>query len=409
MTDEPFALSERRKTRPVHVGDVQVGGDAPVVVQTMTNTDTADAKSTVEQIARLADEGAEIVRIAVPDKRAAAAVPEIVAKTPVPLIADIHFDHRLALEAIKGGIHGLRLNPGNIRDADKVREVVKAAQPRGISIRIGVNEGSLSPIPALADGELPPSKVSRMVDAALWEIGVLNDMGFEDIKLSMKAFDVPTMVSAYRAITPKIPYPLHLGVTEAGTPGSGSVRSAVGIGVLLAEGIGDTIRVSLAADPVEELPVCWDILKSLNLRQRGATIVACPTCGRIEVDLIPLANKVEETFKLIGKPITVAVMGCVVNGPGESRDADIGLAAGKGRGAIFRKGEVVRVVQEEQFMTALLEEGAKVIQERFGETIDISKLDLELPTSNGGPSDELISLTPVGASPKLPGRAARRG
>ena len=373
MTDEPFALSPRRKSRPVHVGDVQVGGDAPVVVQTMTNTDTADAKATIEQIARLADEGSEIVRIAVPDKRAAAAVPEIVAKTPVPLIADIHFDHRLALEAIKGGIHGLRLNPGNIRDADKVREVVRAAQPRGISIRIGVNEGSLPPIPALKDGELPPSKVSRMVDAALWEIGVLREMGFEDIKLSMKAFDVPTMVSAYRAIAPKIPYPLHLGVTEAGTPGSGSVRSAVGIGVLLAEGIGDTIRVSLAADPVEELPVCWDILKSLNLRQRGATIVACPTCGRIEVDLIPLANAVEETFKRIGKPITVAVMGCVVNGPGESRDADIGLAAGKGRGAIFRKGEVVRVVQEEQFMTALLEEGAKVIQEKFGETIDISE------------------------------------
>ena len=407
MTDEPFALSERRKSRPVHVGDVQVGGDADVVVQTMTNTDTADARATIEQIARLADEGSEIVRIAVPDKAAAAAVPEIVAKTAVPLIADIHFDHRLALEAIKGGIHGLRLNPGNIRDADKVREVVRAAQPRGISIRIGVNEGSLPPIPALKDGELPPCKVSRMVDAALWEIGVLTEMGFEDIKLSMKAFDVPTMVSAYRAIAAKIPYPLHLGVTEAGTPGSGSVRSAVGIGVLLAEGIGDTIRVSLAADPAEELPVCWDILKSLNLRQRGATIVACPTCGRIEVDLIPLANAVEETFKKIGKPITVAVMGCVVNGPGESRDADIGLAAGKGRGAIFRKGEVVRVVQEEQFMTALLEEGAKVIEERFGERIDISEFLDASP--NGDSLDEMISLTPVAASPQLPGRAARRG
>ena len=406
MTDEPFALAARRKTRPVHVGDVQVGGDAPVVVQTMTNTDTADARATVEQIARLADEGAEIVRIAVPDKHAAAAVPDIVAATPVPLIADIHFDHRLALEAIKGGIHGLRLNPGNIREADKVREVVRAAKARDISIRIGVNEGSLPPIPALADGELPPSKVERMVNAALWEIGVLEEMGFNDIKLSMKAFDVPTMVSAYRAIAPKIPYPLHLGVTEAGTPGSGSVRSAVGIGVLLAEGIGDTIRVSLAADPIEELPVCWDILKSLNLRQRGATIVACPTCGRIEVDLIPLANKIEETFKQIGKPITVAVMGCVVNGPGESRDADIGLAAGKGRGAIFRKGEVVRVVAEDQFMTALLEEGAKVIEERFGETIDITSFVTQ--PSNGDSLDELISLTPIEASPRLPGRAARR-
>jgi (E)-4-hydroxy-3-methylbut-2-enyl-diphosphate synthase len=406
MTDEPFALAARRKTRPVHVGDVQVGGDAPVVVQTMTNTDTADARATVEQIARLADEGAEIVRVAVPDRAAAAAVPDIVAATPVPLIADIHFDHRLALEAIKGGIHGLRLNPGNIREAGKVREVVKAAQARGISIRIGVNEGSLPPIPALADGELPPTKVERMVSAALWEIGVLEEMGFQDIKLSMKAFDVPTMVSAYRQIATRIPYPLHLGVTEAGTPGSGSVRSAVGIGVLLAEGIGDTIRVSLAADPVEELPVCWDILKSLNLRQRGATIVACPTCGRIEVDLIPLANKIEETFKAIGKPITVAVMGCVVNGPGESRDADIGLAAGKGRGAIFRKGEVVRVVAEDQFMTALLEEGAKVIEERFGETIDIAALGAPATTSDS--LDDLIALTPVQASPRLPGRAARR-
>jgi len=408
VTDEPKPLSERRKSRPVHVGDVQVGGDAPVVVQTMTNTDTADAGATIEQIARLADEGAEIVRIAVPDRHAAAAVPEIVEKTPVPLIADIHFDHKLALESIKGGIHGLRLNPGNIRVPEKVREVVRAAQERGISIRIGVNEGSLPPIPALKDGELPPGKVERMVSAALWEIGILEEMGFEDIKLSMKAFDVPMMVSAYRAIAPQIPYPLHLGVTEAGTPGAGTVRSAIGIGTLLAEGIGDTIRVSLAADPAEELPVCWDILKSLNLRQRGATIVACPTCGRIEVDLIPLANRIEETFKLIGKPITVAVMGCVVNGPGESQDADIGLAAGKGRGAIFRKGEVVRTVAESQFMTALLEEGAKVIEERYGETIDIAALTGEPPT-NDDAADDFISLTPVEASPRLPGRAARRG
>ena len=248
-----------------------------------------------------------------------------------------------------------------------------------------------------------------MVDAALWEIGVLEEMGFEDIKLSMKAFDVPTMVSAYRAIAPRIPYPLHLGVTEAGTPGAGTVRSSIGIGILLAEGIGDTIRVSLAADPEEELPVCWDILKSLNLRFRGATIVACPTCGRIEVDLIPLANKVEETFQAIGKPITVAVMGCVVNGPGESRDADIGLAAGKGRGAIFRKGEVVRVVAEDQFLTALLEEGAKVIEEKFGETIDVAALSDATPAANGDGLDDLISLTPVEASGTLPGRAARRG
>lgn len=404
MTDEPVPLSPRRKSRPLHVGDVQIGGDAPVVVQTMTNTDTADANATIEQIARLADAGAEIVRIAVPDRHAAAAVAEIVKRTPVPLIADIHFDHRLALASIEGGIHGLRLNPGNIRDADKVKTVVRAAKERGISIRVGVNEGSLPPIPALKDGELPPLKTQRMVDAALWEIGILEDLGLEDIKISLKAFDVPTMVTAYREFATKVPYPLHLGVTEAGTPGAGTVRSAVGIGILLSEGIGDTIRVSLAADPVEELPVCWDILKSLNIRMRGATIVACPTCGRIEVDLIPLAKKVEEHFMTIGKPITVAVMGCVVNGPGESRDADIGLAAGKGRGAIFRKGEVVRTVKEEEFFTALLEEGRQVIKEKFGEDIELPE-GFEPPT-NG---DELISLTPADASPTLPGRAARRG
>jgi len=398
-TEENAPLSARRKSRPVHVGDVQVGGDAPVVVQTMTNTDTADARATLEQTARLAEEGAEIVRIAVPDKAAAAALPEIVSGTPVPLIADIHFDYKLALASIKAGIHGLRLNPGNIRDADKVREVVRAAKERGIPIRIGVNEGSLPPIPPLADGELPPPKPRRMVDAALWEIGILEEMGFEDIKISLKAFDVPTMVTAYREIARRVPYPLHLGVTEAGTPGAGSVRSAVGIGLLLAEGIGDTIRVSLAADPAEELPVAWNILSSLNIRQRGATIVACPTCGRIEVDLIPLANQVEAHFQKLGKPITVAVMGCVVNGPGESRDADIGLAAGKGKGAIFRKGEVVRIVPEEQFLSALIEEGRQVIAEKFGEAA--------APAPKADDLDAIIPMTAVDSAGR-PGRAARR-
>ncbi len=397
MTDDLAPLSPRRASRPLRIGDVQVGGDAPIVVQTMTNTDTADAAATIEQVARLADAGAEIVRLAVPDRRAAEALPDIVGRTPVPLIADIHFDHRLALAAIQSGIHGLRLNPGNIRDASKVRQVVQAAKERGIPIRVGVNEGSLPPLPALAEGELPPSKPQRMVDAALWEIGILEEMGLEDIKISLKAFDVPTMVAAYREMAKRVPYPLHLGVTEAGTPGSGSVRSAVGIGLLLAEGIGDTIRVSLAADPAEELPVCWDILKSLNLRQRGPTIVACPTCGRIEVDLIPLANQVEAHFKSLGKPITVAVMGCVVNGPGEARDADIGLAAGKGKGAIFRKGEVVRIVPEDQFLSALLDEGQRVIAERFGEEAPPPRDDL----------DTTINLVPA-QSPRRPGRASRR-
>ncbi len=390
-------LSPRRRSRPVHVGDVQVGGDAPVVVQTMTNTDTADAEATLKQIAQLAGLGAEIVRVAVPDKAAAAALPEIVRRTPVPLIADIHFDHRLALASIRAGIHGLRLNPGNIRNPDKVRQVVRAAKERGIPIRVGVNEGSLPPLSSLAEGELPPPKPQRMVDAALWEIGILQEMGFEDIKISLKAFDVPTMVSAYREIAKRVPYPLHLGVTEAGTPGAGSVRSAVGIGILLAEGIGDTIRVSLAADPAEELPVAWSILSSLNIRQRGATIIACPTCGRIEIDLIPLVNQVEAHFQKLGRPITVAVMGCVVNGPGEARDADIGLAAGKGKGAIFRKGEVVRVVPEKQFLSALVEEGQRVIAERFG--------DVPPP-----PSDDLDAVIPttVVESATCPGRVARR-
>jgi (E)-4-hydroxy-3-methylbut-2-enyl-diphosphate synthase len=356
----------RRQSKPIFVGDVQVGGGAPIVVQSMCSTDTADVAATVRQIHELAELGCEIVRVAVPDKEAAEALPEIVAQTPVPLIADIHFDYRWALAAIRAGFHGLRLNPGNIRDPDKVKTVVKEAKERGIPIRIGVNAGSLPPLRALEEGEMPPTIVERMVEAALWEIKILEDMDYDNIKVSMKAFDVPTMVEAYRALAKMVPYPLHLGVTEAGTPRAGSVRSAIGIGILLAEGIGDTIRVSLAADPKEEVPVCWDILNSLNLRKHGPTLVACPTCGRIEIDLIPLAQKVEEHFVKLGKPITVAVMGCVVNGPGEAKMADLGIAGGKGRGVIFRKGQVVRTVDEPQFLDALIEEGNRVIAEMEG-------------------------------------------
>ena len=356
-------MSPRRKSRPVFVGDVQVGGDAPVAVQSMCSTDTADVKATVEQLHQLKDAGCDIVRIAVPDKEAAEALPEIVRQKPLPIIADIHFDYRWALAAIRSGFDGLRLNPGNIRDPEKVKVVAKEAKERNMPIRIGVNAGSLPPIRALEEGELPPSLPDRMVEAAQWEIRHLNDVDFDDIKISMKAFDVPTMVEAYRRIAPLVPYPLHLGVTEAGTPRAGSVRSAIGIGILLSEGIGDTIRVSLAADPVEEVPVCWDILNTLNLRKRGATLVACPTCGRIEIDLIPLANKVEQHFTKRGKVLTVAVMGCVVNGPGEAKMADLGIAGGKGRGVIFRKGEIVKTVDEPEFMTALIEEGEKIIAE----------------------------------------------
>jgi (E)-4-hydroxy-3-methylbut-2-enyl-diphosphate synthase len=354
----------RRASRPVWVGKVQVGGDAPIVVQSMTNTSTADVQATVRQVNELADAGCEIVRVAVPDRHAAVALPEIVRHSPVPVVADIHFDYRLALAALKAGVHGLRLNPGNLRDAEKVRAVVRLAQERKVPIRVGVNEGSLPPLPPLADGEAPPPKWQRMVDAALWEVRLLEDMGFDQIKVSVKAFDVPTTIAAYREIARQTPYALHIGITEAGTARSGSIRNAVGIGLLLAEGIGDTIRVSLSADPKEEIPVAYDILRALNLRQRGPTIVACPTCGRIEVDLIPLALKVEEHFQKLGQPITVAVMGCVVNGPGEARDADIGLAAGKGKGAIFRGGQVVRVVDEADYLSALVEEGQKVIAEK---------------------------------------------
>jgi (E)-4-hydroxy-3-methylbut-2-enyl-diphosphate synthase len=364
----------RRRSRQINIGDVKIGGDAPIAVQSMTATDTANVEATVRQVQELADAGCDVVRIAVPDKEAAAALPDIVAQTPVPVIADIHFDYRWALAAIKSGFHALRLNPGNIRDPEKVKTVVRAAKERGIPIRIGVNAGSLPPIAALADGEMPPSMVQRMVDAALWEINILEEMDYDNIKISMKAFDVPSMVEANRQLAKVLdergtPYPLHLGVTEAGTPRAGSVRSAIGIGMLLAEGIGDTIRVSLAADPKEEVPVCYDILTSLGLRRRGATLVACPTCGRIEIDLIPLAQKVEEHFGKLGKPITVAVMGCVVNGPGEAKMADLGIAGGKGRGVIFRKGEVIRTVDELEFMNALIEEGDRVVAEMEGQEV----------------------------------------
>ncbi len=380
-------MIRRRNSRPVHVGDVQIGGDAPIAVQSMCSTDTADVKATVEQLQRLKDAGCDLVRIAVPDREAADALPEIVRQKPLPIIADIHFDYRWALAAIHAGFDALRLNPGNIRDPEKVKLIAKEAKERGMPIRIGVNAGSLPPLRALEEGELPPSLPDRMVEAALWEIKLLNEVDFDNIKISMKAFDVPTMVEAYRRIAPLVPYPLHLGVTEAGTPRAGSVRSAIGIGILLSEGIGDTIRVSLAADPVDEVPVCWDILNSLNLRRRGATLVACPTCGRIEIDLIPLANKVEEYFTLRGKPLTVAVMGCVVNGPGEAKMADLGIAGGKGRGVIFRKGEIVKTVDEPEFMDALIAEGEKLIAEMEAGTY----------TPVGHAGSELIPLTEIPA------------
>lgn len=344
-------MMRRRMSRPIHVGDVTVGGGAPVIVQSMTKTDTRDAKSTVDQIHRLEEYGCQIVRVAVPDGEAAASIPTIKPLISIPLIADIHFDYRLALLALEGGVDGLRLNPGNIADHEQIKMVVLAAKDRNVPIRIGVNAGSL---PKTTDGE--QSTVDRMVSAALEQIELLESLDFELIKVSLKAFDVPDMVSANKALAERMPYPIHLGITEAGTPRCGVIRSAVGIGILLHLGIGDTIRVSLSSDPCEEVTAGYEILKALNLSQRGPTLISCPSCGRTEVDIIGLANAVEERLLKLEKSLKVAVMGCVVNGPGEARGADVGIACGKGQGVIFRSGEQVRTVDEADFLKVLMEE-----------------------------------------------------
>jgi len=344
-------MMRRRASRPIKIGDVTIGGGAPIVVQSMTKTDTRDARATTAQIRELAECGCQIVRIAVPDKEAAQAIPDIKRGASIPIIADIHFDHRLALLALEGGVDGIRINPGNISDPEQIKKIVLAAREREVPIRIGVNAGSLSP----AKGAEKPV-AERMVDAAMEQIKLLKSLDFELIKVSLKAFDVPTTIEANSAIARKMPYPLHLGITEAGTPRTGVIRSAVGIGTLLYMGIGDTIRVSLSGDPRQEVVAGYEILKSLELSQRGPTLISCPSCGRAEVDIIALAEAVEERLAKMDKPIKVAVMGCVVNGPGEARDADVGIACGKGRGVIFRKGEQVRTVEEKDFIQALMAE-----------------------------------------------------
>ncbi len=344
---------QRRKSRQIKVGPVAVGGGAPVVVQSMTNTDTRDVPATLQQIKTLADAGCELVRLAVVDEQAATAIAEIKAQSPVPLIADIHFDYRLALAALDSGIDGLRLNPGNIGAAWKVREVVKAARDHMVPIRIGVNSGSLEK-ELLAKYQGPSA--NAMVESALGHVQILEELDFRDIKVSLKASNVPLMLDAYRLLAQQVDYPLHLGVTEAGTVNSGTIKSAVGIGALLAEGIGDTIRVSLTGDPLPEIRVAYEILKALNLRQRGAEIISCPTCGRTRINLARLADKVEEKLQTIDKPIKVAVMGCVVNGPGEAREADIGIAGGNGMGLIFKKGEIIARVAEDELLETLFKE-----------------------------------------------------
>lgn len=390
-------LAPRRRTRVLHVGDVAIGGDNPIVVQSMATADTRNPKATLSQLHDLAEAGCEIVRVAVPDRRAAAALPDIVPYSPVPLIADIHFEHTLALRALEAGIHGLRLNPGNIRKAEDVREVVAIAKERQVPIRIGVNFGSVAPMPESYVDEMAAQNASQvelraewLVRSALGHIKILEDLDFGLTKVSLKAFELPVLFEAYRRFA-ALPndYPLHLGVTEAGTPRAGSVRSATGIGTLLALGIGDTIRVSLTTDPVEEVFVGFEILKSLELRQKGATMIACPTCGRVEVDLFTLANQVDAYLASVREPIRVAVMGCVVNGPGESRDADVGLAAGNNKGVIFRKGKIVKTVAEKDMLDALKQEIELVLEERRNGTYDAEA------TGQYQPSKPSLHLTPV--------------
>ncbi len=350
-------MFERRKTRPIKVGGVVVGGGAPVVVQAMTKTDTRDVRATAAQVRRLERAGAEIVRLAVPDRAAAAALREIRKRAGVPLVADIHFDHRLALAALEAGVDGLRLNPGNIGSAVKVREVVRAAGERGVPIRIGVNSGSLEKdILARAGGATAPA----MVESALRHVRLLEDLGFRLIKISLKASDVPRTLEAYRLLAGQVDYPLHAGITEAGRLLAGSVKSSAGLALLLAEGLADTIRVSLTAPPEKEVFVAWQILQALGLRARGATFVSCPTCGRCEVDLMGLAARVEKTVLGLRVPLTVAVMGCTVNGPGEAKEADIGLACGRGGGVIFKAGKVLRKVPASKMADEFIAEVLKL-------------------------------------------------
>ena len=349
-----MAPCARELTRPVMVGDVQIGGGAPVVVQSMTCTPTTDAVSTLAQVRALAEAGCDIVRVSVPTKEALGPFGAICRESPVPIVADIHFDYRLAIGAVQAGAAKLRINPGNIGDWDRVDAVIDAAGEAGAAIRIGVNAGSLDRTIAERDDLTQPEK---LVASSLEFIEHFEKRGFADIVLSAKAHSVLTTLDTYRSLSREIPHvPLHLGVTEAGTVQQGTIKSSVGLGILLSEGIGDTMRVSLTADPVEEPPVCWGILSALGLRRRGPELVSCPTCGRTQVDLIGLAERVSDRLKTCDKPISVAVMGCVVNGPGEASDADVGVACGRGAGMVFRHGEVIRKVPEAQIVDALMEE-----------------------------------------------------
>lgn len=344
--------STRRPTRQLHIGKQGIGSEFPVSIQSMTNTQTADADATLAQIQSLQAAGCDILRLAVPDTAAAAALPRILSRSPLPIVADIHFDYRLALAALEAGVHGLRINPGNIGARHRIEQVVQAAAERSIPIRIGINAGSLEKDILAHHGHPGPQ---AMVDSALRHVAILEELDFRNIKISLKASDVQTTMQAYRLIATQVDYPLHLGVTEAGTREMGTIKSAIGIGGLLSEGIGDTIRVSLTDDPVQEVLVAQQILRALGMRRQGVNLVSCPTCGRVQVDLIALAQRVEQRLAHIRTPIDVAVMGCAVNGPGEAREADYGIAGGHGEGLLMRAGEVLGKYPEAELIDRLVE------------------------------------------------------
>ena len=348
----------REETRPIHVGNVQIGGQKDVVIQSMTTTDTRDIDTTIKQIERLAEAGCQIVRLAIVDEEAALAIKEIKKRSTVPLVADIHFNYKLALIALENGIDKIRINPGNIGSIEKVKMVVEACKEQRVPIRIGVNSGSIEKELLERYGRPTPE---ALVESALKHVEILEQLDFYDIAVSIKASNVPMMIKAYKLMADKRNYPLHVGVTEAGTIFSGSIKSSVGIGTVLSTGIGDTIRVSLTGDPTEEIKVAKEILKSLEIRTDEPEIISCPTCGRAQIDLIDLANKVEKVLLTIDQPLKVAVMGCAVNGPGEAREADVGVAGGQGEGLIFRGGKIVRKIREDELFEELMKEIEDII------------------------------------------------
>ena len=354
-------IAPRRKTRPISVGGVLIGGAHPLVVQSMTSTDTRNVPATLRQIRGLKKAGCELVRVAVPDQGALEGLAEIVSKSPLPVIGDIHFNYRLALEAMKAGVAGIRINPGNIGGTRKIRQVIAAARDQGVCIRIGVNAGSLEkdllPYP-------PQRQAEAMVTSALRHIELFEQSNFKNLKISLKSSDVLQTVRAYRLLAGQVPYPFHLGITEAGSLISGTVKSALGLGLLLVQGLGDTLRVSLTAAPRQEVRVAYQILRALGLRKRGIEIISCPTCGRCQINLMALVKKVEQAVQEVAAPLKVAIMGCIVNGPGEAREADIGIAGGKGYGLLFAGGRRLRKIPEQQLVPVLLEEIENLVKQK---------------------------------------------